>query len=121
MGFISAGDSYNQRCDQALKGLSGITKIVDDVLIASKTYDTHKKDVLEFLECCKEHNITLNRKKMMLGRAKVKFAGYVIGKNGIEVDPDKIEAVNRFPSPATRPGFYAKFPGNQTKISRHIK
>ena len=46
MGFISAGDSYNQRCDQALKGLSGITKIVDDVLIASKTYDTHKKDVL---------------------------------------------------------------------------
>ena len=39
---------------------------------------------------------------MMLGRAKVKFAGYVIGKNGIEVDPDKIEAVNRFPTPATR-------------------
>ena len=35
-------------------------------------------------------------------RAKVKFAGFVIGKNGIEVDPDKIEAVNRFPTPATR-------------------
>ena len=39
---------------------------------------------------------------MMLGRSKVKFAGYVIGKNGIEVDPDKIEAVKRFPTPATR-------------------
>ena len=39
---------------------------------------------------------------MMLGRSKVKFAGYVIGKNGIEVDPDKIKAVNRFPTPATR-------------------
>ena len=49
MWFISAGDSYNQRCDQALKGSSGITKIVDDVLIASKTYDKHKNDVLVIL------------------------------------------------------------------------
>ena len=78
MGFISAGDSYNQRCDQALKGINGITKIVDDVLIASETYERHKNDVLEFLKRCKEHNITLNRRKKMLGRSKVKFAGYAI-------------------------------------------
>ena len=102
MGFISAGDSYNQRCNQALNGINGITKIVDDVLIASETYDRHVSDIQEFLKRCKEHNITLNRKKMMLGRSKVKFAGYIIGKNGIEVDPEKIEAVNRFPTPATR-------------------
>ena len=36
---------------------------------------------------------------MMLGRTKVKFAGYVIGKNGIEVDPDKIEALIDFQLP----------------------
>ena len=35
MGFISTGDSYNQRCDKALGDLHGITKIVDDVLITS--------------------------------------------------------------------------------------
>ena len=39
---------------------------------------------------------------MMLGREKVKFAGYIVGKQGIEVDPDKIEAVTKFPTPATR-------------------
>ena len=39
---------------------------------------------------------------MMLGRSKIKFAGYLVGTKGIEVDLDKIEAVNKFPTPATR-------------------
>ena len=102
MEFISTGDSYNQRWDKALSGLNGITKIVDGVLIASETFETHAKDIQALLERCEKSNITLNRKKMMLGRSKVKFAGYLVGKNGIEVDPDKIEAVNRFPTPSTR-------------------
>ena len=102
MGFISTGDSYNQRSDKALHGLKNIAKIVDDILIASVTYEQHLEDVKELLKRCKENQITLNRKKMMLGRKKVKFAGYVIGQNGIQLDPDKIEAVNRFPTPATR-------------------
>ena len=46
--------------------------------------------------------ITLNRKKMSLGRSKVKFAGYMVGQGGIDVDPEKIAAVNKFPTPATR-------------------
>ena len=39
---------------------------------------------------------------MKLAQPKVKFAGYMVGINGIEVDPDKIEAVWKFPTPATR-------------------
>lgn len=39
---------------------------------------------------------------MMLGRKKVKFAGYMVGVDGIELDPDKIVAVNHFPTPAAR-------------------
>jgi hypothetical protein len=35
MGFISSGDSYNQRCHKVLSGLYGIITIVDDILIAS--------------------------------------------------------------------------------------
>ena len=39
MEFTSTGDSYNQRSDKALAGLQGITKIVDDILVASDTYE----------------------------------------------------------------------------------
>ena len=102
MGFISTGDSYNQRSDTALKGLKGITKIVDDILIASETYEQHVQFIRELLERCRESHITLNRKKMMLAKPKVKFAGYVVGQDGIELDPEKIEAVNKFPTPASK-------------------
>ena len=102
MGFISAGDSYNQRSDQAMKGLNGIVKIADDILIASETAEQHVDDVQELLKRCKDTRITLNRKKMALGQSEVKFAGYLVGLNGLKVDPDKIEAVNEFPVPATR-------------------
>ena len=40
---------------------------------------------------CKEAHITFNRKKMMLGRPKFKSAGYVVGKDGIELDPAKMK------------------------------
>ena len=39
---------------------------------------------------------------MMFAKPKVKFAGYVVGQDGIELDPEKIEAVNKFPTPAKR-------------------
>ena len=99
MGFISTGDSYNLRSDKALCGLNGITKIVDDVLIASENFPQHMQDVKALLDRCREKNITLNKKKMKLAQPKVKFAGYMVGINGIEVDPYKIEAVWKFPTP----------------------
>ena len=102
MGLISTGDSYNQRSDKVLQGLNGITKIVDDIIIASETFEGHMNDVKALLQRCKNANITLNKKKMILERSKVKFAGYMVGRSGIEVDAEKIEAVNNFPTPATR-------------------
>ena len=63
MGFISTGDSYNLRSDKALYGLNGITKIVDDVLIASENFPQHMEDVKALLERCREKNITLNKKR----------------------------------------------------------
>ena len=53
MGFISTGDRYNHRSDKALKELKGITKIVDDVLIASRTYPQHVQQIQELLKSCK--------------------------------------------------------------------
>ena len=57
-------------------------------------------DVRELLKRRKMPH-TFNRKKMMLGRSKMKFAGHITGTNGDELDRYKIEAVNRFPTPAT--------------------
>ena len=61
MGFISTGDFYNQIIDMSFKGLNGISKIVDDILIALETIEEQFKDAQELLNRCKDKQITLNR------------------------------------------------------------
>ena len=39
---------------------------------------------------------------MMLRRTNVNIAGYKVDINGIEVDPEKMESVNIFPTPTNR-------------------
>lgn len=45
---------------------------------------------LEFLKRFKDHKIIQTRKKMTLRTKIVKFAGYIVGKHGIEVIYDEL-------------------------------
>ena len=99
MGFISTGDSYNYQGDLAIDGLERTIKVVDDVLIASRTREEHLRDVKAFLDRCLEHGITLNLKKLKFCQESVKFAGFVLSGEGISADPKKICAITEFPKP----------------------
>ena len=99
MGLVSAGDEFNQRTDEALKDLENLYKLVDDLLVATETEAQHKKAVRALLKRCRETDITLNPDKMVLGQDEVKFAGYIIGKDGVKADPEKTAAIRNFPKP----------------------
>ena len=99
MGFISTGDSYNYRGDLAIDGLEWTHEVVDDVLIASRTYEEHVRDVRAFLNRCAEHDITLNPKKFKFAQSSVKFAGFILSQEGIRADPSKVKAIAEFATP----------------------
>ncbi len=99
MGLTSAGDEYNCRTDAALATLPNTEKIVDDVLLYDQTWEAHQTHITKFLTRCREHGITLNPKKFLIGEQEVPFAGYVVGINGYKPDPDKIRAIQNFPHP----------------------
>jgi hypothetical protein len=101
MGLVSAGDEYNRRSDEALEGLTGMVKLVDDICIFSDTYEEHVQAIKKFLERCLEHGITLTAEKMRLAQAEVKFAGYLVGRDGIKADPEKLAAIKCFPTPSS--------------------
>ena len=50
------------------------------------------------LNRCKEHNITISRKKLELG-TELGFAGHIVSHNGIRPDDDKYRAIKEFPTP----------------------
>ena len=86
-----------------MEGLANVSKIVDDVLVYANTFAEHQAAVRAFLERCQLHGITLNRAKTKLGLPQVKFAGFMIGRDGISVDPKKLAALKEFPQPTNVP------------------
>ena len=101
MGLSSAGDEYNARGDEALTGITNCTKLVDDVLLfdTDKDLGNHEKRVRQFLERCRSAGITLNPNKVKFAQPEVKFAGYLVGRDGTKADPEKLSAIAAFPTP----------------------
>ena len=98
-GVSSISDHYNRRMDEAFSGLTGYKKIVDDVVIYSRTKMDHIRDVRTFMERCEERGISLNPKKLQLAQRSVKFAGFVISEDGYRPDPQLTSAISSFPVP----------------------
>ena len=98
MGLASSGDEFNKRTDIAVRKVADALKIVDDVLIQAPTQEVLLQRLETFFEACRAQNITISYKKLQVGQ-EIKFAGYIIGKNGIKPDPAKIQAIEDFPTP----------------------
>ena len=72
---------------------------IDDVNVHSKTFEQHLKDLQEVFERIRKSGLKLRIDKCHFCYQELKFLGYVIGKDGVKVDQDKIEKVKNFPRP----------------------
>src|SRR6218665_2934291 len=51
----------------------------------------HLKHLEAFLMQMRKHNLTLNLKKCIFAKPKVKFIGHIVGSGTIEMNPDRTE------------------------------
>jgi hypothetical protein len=98
----------------------------DDILIYSKTWTYHLAHVDRVLHLLSQHQLFLKQSKCAFGASKVKYLGHLVGKDGVRVDPKKIEAMQNWPHPKTLKslrgflgltGYYRKFVKNYGKIT----
>jgi hypothetical protein len=64
----------------------------DDILIYSKTWQAHLSHIDQFLHLLSKQKLFLEQSKCSFGASKVEYMGHIVGKEGVEVDPKKIEA-----------------------------
>ena len=98
MGLNASSDEWCSRSDVVIEGLPWTRKIVDDILIWAETEEELMERTRIILNRCKEHNITISRKKLELG-TELGFAGHIVSHNGIRPDNDKYKAIKEFPTP----------------------
>ena len=79
--------------------MEGVTEIADDMVIAGRDKMEHDRNFLAFMEKCMSNNLTLNAKKIQFKQSQVSFYGHCWLKQGISLDPKKIEALNHVKFP----------------------
>ena len=72
---------------------------IDDILIYSKSKEEYTEHLTLVLQKLQEMQLYAKLKKCEFRTHQVVFLGHVVSKDGIEVDPAKIEAVAQWVQP----------------------
>ena len=74
---------------------------VDDMMVKSEMREGHFEALDKFLARLEKYNLRLNPKKCIFRVTSGKLLGHIVSERGIEVDPDKIKAIQEMPVPKT--------------------
>jgi len=104
-GISSAPEVFQRRMHQLIEGLQGVEVIADDFVAigCGDTYEDalldHDKNLRELLQRCKQRKVCLNADKIKFRMQEIPFIGHIATKDGLCVDPSKVQAIMEMPPP----------------------
>ena len=102
---------------------------LDDVLIFSDTFEEHIVKLEAVFSRLKQHGLKLKASKCEFFESQITYLGHIVSKEGIQTDPQKIEALTSWPVPKSVKdvrvflgfsGYYRKFVQDYARIVKPI-
>lgn len=99
-GLRNAASTYQRLMDQIMVPCTDFSFwLVDDILIASKNREEHRKQLMEAIKILDENNLTISLSKSVFEVPELDFVGHHVSAEGIRPTQAKIEAVQSFEQP----------------------
>jgi len=100
-GIKSIPSLWSRLADLVFKGLKWqiMNLYMDDLLVYSRDFETHVRDVETVLQRAASANLVINISKCSWCQEELDFLGFVVGRNGVKPNPAKIKAMTDFPCP----------------------
>jgi hypothetical protein len=100
-GLKNAAATYQRAMNLIFHDLPGIILeiYIDNVVIKSDSIDNHLADLCLALEIMHRYGLKMNPLKYVFGVSAGKFLGFIIHEYGIEIDPTKVESINKMQPP----------------------
>ncbi|SGY12772.1 BQ5605_C011g06597 [Microbotryum silenes-dioicae] len=103
MGLCNAPATHQRRVNEALGELIGKVCFVylDDITIFADTLEEHERRVRLVLDALRKADLYVSPKKTELFAAECFCLGHQITREGISVDPEKVQRIQHWPRPTT--------------------
>ena len=98
-GITTAPVICQRTIDQVLEGTSGITCILDDMIITGKFDGEYLANLEEVLRRLQVHGLRANKAKCEFFKEKISYCGHDIDQDGLHKSAEKVEAVLKAPRP----------------------
>jgi hypothetical protein len=121
-GLTNAPATFMHLMHQTFRGCldSFVLVFLDDILIYSRTLDEHKRHVAEVLSRLRAAKLFAKESKCELFQTEVEFLGHHVGRDGVRMMEDKIQAVKEWPAP-TKVGHVRSFLGTAGYYRKFIR
>jgi hypothetical protein len=127
-GLTNASSTFMRLMNEVLREFIRKFVIVylDDILVYSKTVAEHLKHLTTVIQRLQQEKLLINMKKSSFMKTELIYLGFVISKNELRMDPNKVEVIKNWPSPKNifevrsfhgMASFYRKFIRNFSEIS----
>ena len=98
-GLMNAGSTFQRKADVAVADLKRVFAYLDDMDVASKNVEDHKRHLRELFLRLREHNLVINLEKCVFGAPSIDFLGHRVSAAGVEPLDDHVIAIQQFPKP----------------------
>ncbi|KAG0436158.1 Retrovirus-related Pol polyprotein from transposon 17.6 [Dictyocoela muelleri] len=92
-GLTNAPLTFQLALSKIINDIPNVYFYIDDILIASSTFETHINDIENVLIKLTENNVEINYEKCEFGKTKISFLGHIISSKGIQPDISKLETL----------------------------
>lgn len=130
-GLTNGPSTFQRYINETLMGYLDdfCSAYIDDILIYSSNELEHQEHVAKVLTRLREAGLQADIEKCEFHVKETKFLGFIVGTEGIAVDPDKVVAVRDWKEPTTVKGvqsflgfcnFYRRFVKEYSRIAKPL-
>ena len=101
MGLSTSPKAFHNVIENVVRHLPSCLPYVDDIIVASPTWDDHLTDLNNLFQAFRNANIKFKKPKCNFGFKSLPFLGFVVSEQGIHPNPDKVKLIRDFPIPKT--------------------
>ena len=102
MGLTNAPATFQHLMNHTFREFldRSVLVFLDDIVVYSRTLDDHVRDVRAALQRLSDAGLYAKKSKCELFMHEIEFLGHHVGRAGLRVMPDKVEAVQKWPIPS---------------------